>query len=61
MIPGINESKALIKHISCDFDGRKHCSKQKYVNNRYQCECKIPTRHLTCKQDYASHLSMSGC
>ena len=33
MIPGINESKTLLKHISCEckckFDGRKSNSNQK--------------------------------
>ena len=43
MIRGINESKALTKHISCDckcrFDRRKYNSDQWWNNNKYRCEC----------------------
>ena len=42
MITGTNESKALIKHISCKykcrFDGRK--SNQWWNNNKCRSECK---------------------
>ena len=44
MITGINESKILIKHISCQckckFDGRKHDSNQWLNNSKCWCECK---------------------
>ena len=44
MIRGINESKTLIKHISCEykckFDGRKCNSNQKWNSDKCQCECK---------------------
>ena len=45
----INETKTLIKHVSCDCryksDDRKCNSKQKWNNNRCQCECKNPVKH----------------
>ena len=41
MIAGINESKALTKHISCEckcrFDGRKCNPDQWWNNNKFQC------------------------
>ena len=41
MITGINESKILTKHISCQckckFDERKSDSNQTWNNNKYQC------------------------
>ena len=44
MIAGINESKKLTKHTSCEckykFDGRKCNSNQKWNNDKYWCECK---------------------
>ena len=44
MITGINESKTLTKHISCEckckFDGRKCNSDQWWNNTKYQCEGK---------------------
>ena len=49
MITKIDKSKTLIKHFSCDLDGRKCCSKQKWINDEYQCECKKPTKQRTCK------------
>ena len=44
MIIGINESKTLAKHVSCEckcrFDGRK-CNSYKWSNNdKCWCECK---------------------
>ena len=44
MINGINESKTLAKHISCEckckFDGRKCNSNQWWNNDKCRCECK---------------------
>ena len=44
MITGINESKTLTKHISCEckckFDGRKCNSDQWWNNDKCRCECK---------------------
>ena len=52
MITGINESKVLTKHISCEckcrFDGRKCNSDQWWNNDKCRCECK--KRHL-CEKD----------
>ena len=43
-VTGINESKALTKHISCKckcgFDGRKCSSDQRWNNDKFGCECK---------------------
>ena len=44
MIRGINESKTLTKHISCEskrkFHGRKCNSNQWWNNEKCRCECK---------------------
>ena len=44
MITGINESKTLTKHISCEckcrFNKRKCNSDQWWNNDKCQCECK---------------------
>ena len=44
MFTGINESKTLTKHISCEFkcrfDGRKCKSDQWWNNDKCQCEYK---------------------
>ena len=43
-ITGINESKTLVKHISCEckykFDGRKFNSNHWWNNDKCWCECK---------------------
>ena len=53
MIPGINESEILTKHVSCEwkymFDGRKCNSNQKWNNNKCWCEGKNPNKHLVCE------------
>ena len=53
MIAGINESKALAKHIPCEckykFDGTKCNSNQWWSNNKCWCECK---KHHICEKDY---------
>ena len=53
MITGINDSKTLTKHISCEckcrFDGRKCSSDQRRSNDKCQYECK--KRHA-CEKDY---------
>ena len=45
---GINESKALTKHISCEckcrFDGRKCNSDQWWNDDKCQCECRNKLR-----------------
>ena len=56
MITGINESKALTKHISwdckCEFDGRKCNSNQKWNNDKCRCECKNPIKDHVYKRYY---------
>ena len=53
MIKGINESKTLKKHISCEckykFDGRKCNSNPKWNNDKCWYECK---KYHICKKDY---------
>ena len=53
MITGMNESKKLTKHVSCEckckFDGRKFNSNQKWNNGKCQFECK---KHNICEKDY---------
>ena len=50
---GINEWKALAKHISreckCKFDDRTCDSYQKWNNDKYWCECK---KHYISEKDY---------
>ena len=62
MITGINESKALTKHISCEckcrFDGRKCNSDQWWNNEKCQCECK--KRHV-CEKDCALNPATCNC
>ena len=56
IITGINESKTLTKHISCElkcrFGGRKCKSNQIFDNDKSLCECKNPEEYLVCKKDY---------
>ena len=42
IITGINKSKTLTKHVSCEckFDGRKCSSDQWWNNNNSRCECR---------------------
>ena len=53
MIKGINESKILAEHISCEFrcefDGRKCNSRQKWNNDNCHCECKKLIKHGSVK------------
>ena len=53
MITGINESKTLIKRISCKckckVDGRKFNSDQEWNNDKCWCECKNPKNILYVK------------
>ena len=65
MITGINESKTLTKHISCEckckFDGRKCNSNQKWNNNKCLCERKNLKEHHACKKDYIWNLATCNC
>ena len=53
IIKGINESKTLKKHISCDFkckfDSRKCNSNKKWNNDKRRCECE---KHHICEKDH---------
>ena len=52
MITGINESKTLTTHISCEFkcklDGIKCNSNQCWNNNKCLCKCK---KHHMCEKN----------
>ena len=62
MITGINESKTLTKHISCQckckFDGTKCKSNKWWNNDKYQCECK---KHHICEKDYVRNPATCNC
>ena len=62
MITGINESKTLTKHISCECerrsDGRKCNSNQWWNNDKRRCECKRP--HI-CEKDYVWNPATCNC
>ena len=62
MITGINESKTLEKHISCEckckFNRTKCNSNEWWNNNKYWCEC---VKHYTCEQDYVWKPSACIC
>ena len=65
MIKRINESKLLLKHVSCEcrceFVSRKYNSKQKWSNDKCQCERKKPIKHCVCEEDYAWNPSIGAC
>ena len=58
MITGINELKALAKHISCEckckFDDKKCSLSQKWNNNKWWCQCQ---KHHICKKDYICNIA----
>ena len=62
MITGMNESKTLTKHISCQckckFDETKCKSNKWWNNDKYRCECK---KHHICEKDYVWNLAKCNC
>ena len=62
MITGINESKKLIKHLSCEckskLDGRKCNSNQWWNKDKCWCECK---KHIVCEKDYVWNPAKCKC
>ena len=62
MITGINESKTLKKHISCDckyiFDGRNCNSNQWWNNDKCWCECK---KCHVCEKDFVWNPATCNC
>ena len=62
MITGINGSKTLAKHISCEckckFDWRKCNLNQKSNNEKCLCDCK---KHNICEQDYIWNPATCSC
>ena len=62
LITGINESKTLTKHISCEckckFNGRNCNSDQWWNNDKCRCECK--KRHV-CEKDYVWNPGTCNC
>ena len=53
-IAGINESKSVVKHVSCNckckFNGIKYNSKQKWNNEQCQCECKKTSKNICMRE-----------
>ena len=62
MIIGINESKTLTKHISCEykyrFDGKKCNSDQQWNNDKCQCEYK---KSHACGKDFVWNPVTRSC
>ena len=62
MITGINESKVLTKHITCEckcrFDGR-NCNSDQWWNND-KCRCKCKKRHV-CEKGYVWNPATCNC
>ena len=62
MITGINESKTLTKHISCEckckVDGRTCNSDQWWNNGKCQCDCK---KHHVYEKDYVWNPATCSC
>ena len=62
MTTGINESKTLIKHKSCEckskFDGKNCNSNQWWNNDKRWCECK---KCYVCEKDYVLNLATCKC
>ena len=62
MITGINESKTLTRHISCEckckFDGRKCNSDQWCDNDKCCCECR---KCHVCEKDYICNPATFSC
>ena len=62
IIIGINESKTLTKHISCErkckFDRTKCKSNQWWNNDKCRCECK---KHHICEEDYVWNPAICNC
>ena len=56
MIAGINESKILTNHVSCEckckFNGRKCKLNQKRNIDKCRCKCKNLKEHNACEKDY---------
>ena len=63
MITGINESKTITKHMSCQckckFDGRK-CKSSQWSNNNYKCQCECK-KILVCEKEYVWNPSTYIC
>ena len=62
MITGINESKTLTKHVSCErkckHAGRKCNSNQWWNNDKCRCECK---KHHIREKDYIWNPGTGSC
>ena len=62
IITGINGSKTLTKHISCEckcnFDGARCNSNQWWNNDKYRREC---SKHHLCEKDYVWNPATCNC
>ena len=65
MVTGINESKILTKHLSCEckckFDATKLISNQKWKSEKCWCECKNPKKLDACEKVYIWNPSIWIC
>ena len=65
MTKGINESKILIRLISCLCRCELYCSKcnskQKWNSNKCQCECKESIKKYLCEKDFPGNLCICAC
>ena len=65
LLYGVNESKTLKKHTSCEsrceFDGRKCNSTQKWNNDKRQYECKKLIIHRACEENFVWNRSTCRC
>ena len=65
MITKVNESKSLIKHVSCKckskFDSKKYNSNQKWNNDKFQCECKNPREGHAWQKSYTWVVATCTC
>ena len=65
MITGVNESKMLTKHISCEckckFDGRKYNSNQEWNNGKCRCQDQNQKEDNTCEKDNIQNPTTCSC
>ena len=63
MITRINKSKALTKHISCEYKCKINWRNlhQKWETDRLPCECKETIKHYVCKKYYIWNCSTCFC
>ena len=65
IITGINEPKALTKHIPCNwkckFHGKECNSNENWNKEKYWCKCKNPKDYYECEKDYICNPATGIC